>query len=227
MAGQQDSSPLAVFKDFCIDAVDIDQAGRFWAAALGLSLNRDAGSVWLSGPGKAHTVWINQVPEPKTAKNRAHLDVYTGSLAELEALGARILEPAGGDRRWTVCADPDGQEFCAFLRDQVPDYRLYELGVDSPDPEPIARWWGRVYGCPVEQGDGYWYLEVPGTPFGAIAFSAVPEAKTVKNRVHWDVRADPDRLVEAGATLVRPKGDDLGWHVLADPDGNEFCAFTS
>jgi hypothetical protein len=33
-------------------------------------------------------------------------------------------------------------------------------------------------------------------------------------------------LVEAGATVLREPGGDIGWHVLADPGGNEFCAFT-
>jgi len=49
----------------------------------------------------------------------------------------------------------------------------------------------------------------------------------VKNRVHWDVEvADVGLLVDAGATLLRPQGSDLDWHVLADPQGNEFCAFS-
>ncbi len=32
-------------------------------------------------------------------------------------------------------------------------------------------------------------------------------------------------LLDAGATLVRHRDDDIGWHVLADPEGNEFCVF--
>ena len=57
-------------------------------------------------------------------------------------------------------------------------------------------------------------------------FVPVPEPKTVKNRIHWDVLApDVDALLAAGATLLRAPDDDIGWHVLADPDGNEFCVF--
>jgi len=62
-------------------------------------------------------------------------------------------------------------------------------------------------------------------------FVPVHEPKTAKNRVHWDVTV-PDvesvaALVTAGATLLREPGGDIGWHVLADPEGNEFCAFTA
>jgi hypothetical protein len=32
-------------------------------------------------------------------------------------------------------------------------------------------------------------------------------------------------LLDLGATVVRPQGGDIAWHVLADPEGNEFCAF--
>jgi predicted enzyme related to lactoylglutathione lyase len=59
----------------------------------------------------------------------------------------------------------------------------------------------------------------------------VPEAKTVKNRVHLDVRAGPDnieaevaRLAAAGATvLYRGQQGPHGWVTMADPEGNEFC----
>ncbi|MBA2716656.1 MAG: VOC family protein, partial [Propionibacteriales bacterium] len=55
----------------------------------------------------------------------------------------------------------------------------------------------------------------------------VPEPKTVKNRIHWDVKvASPDDLVNAGARLLRERDDEISWYVLADPEGNEFCAVT-
>jgi hypothetical protein len=55
----------------------------------------------------------------------------------------------------------------------------------------------------------------------------VPEAKTVKNRVHMDVFGDTDELVALGATVLRLRDDDeRNWDVLADPEGNEFCVFT-
>lgn len=55
----------------------------------------------------------------------------------------------------------------------------------------------------------------------------VPEPKAAKNRVHWDVVAPSVApLFEAGARMLREPGGDIGWHVMADPEGNEFCAFT-
>ncbi|HEX2905009.1 MAG TPA: VOC family protein, partial [Jatrophihabitans sp.] len=148
-----------------------------------------------------------------------------GALDELTALGARQL---AAFPRWTVLADPEGQEFCAFVRESPPDYRLYEVVIDSPDPAAIGRWWAQVFGAelePDEDWDGVGVRAVPGMPFEYLVFGPVPEPKTVKNRLHWDVEADPDALVAAGATLLRPKGGDIRWHVLADPDGNEFCVF--
>jgi len=95
-------------------------------------------------------------------------------------------------------------------------------------PEAQARWWAGVYGVSVTDNDGWFTLEgVPGMPIQTMDFVPVPEPKTVKNRIHWDVSVPSVApLVEAGATVLREPGGDIGWHVLADPEGNEFCAFT-
>jgi hypothetical protein len=53
----------------------------------------------------------------------------------------------------------------------------------------------------------------------------VPEAKTVKNRMHIDVFGAVEQIVALGARVVLPRGDDRDWNVLADPEGNEFCVF--
>jgi hypothetical protein len=222
---------LATFKDLCIDASDARRLGTFWATALGRRLE-EAGptDVVLRGPAPAQTVWINQVPEPKVVKNRIHLDVHTGDVAALTAAGATVLNDT--DFRWIVMADPDGQEFCAFVRDQPPEDLLYEVAVDCADPLGLATWWGEVFGVAVTSQDkGEWFsLErIPGTPFESLTFVPVPEPKTAKNRVHWDVTGSTGALVGAGARLLRPATEDpepdRRWDVLADPEGNEFCAF--
>ncbi len=224
---------IARYEDLCIDTVGGEELGRFWAAALGLRFEPDGEAGVLPGDTPEHKVWMNVVPEAKTVKHRVHIDVHAGSVDELVALGARVLEPAAEhDRPWTVLADPEGGEFCAFVRepDALPAYRLYELGVDSADPREIAQWWSDVLGAQLggDAEKGWWWLEgIPGAPFEGMSFVPVPEPKTVKNRIHWDVKvASPDDLVNAGARLLRERDDEISWYVLADPEGNEFCAFT-
>ncbi|MFI1396277.1 VOC family protein [Streptomyces sp. NPDC020681] len=72
-----------------------------------------------TGMGQGRRLLFQRVPEPKTAKNRLHLDLHVGperreaEVARLEGLGATVLyqqdQPMG---RWTTMADPEGNEFC-------------------------------------------------------------------------------------------------------------------
>src|SRR6266566_167445 len=178
---------IARFKDLCLDAGDPARLGAFWAAVLGRAWEAQAnGEGLLTGPAPQHTIWVNRVPEAKTVKHRVHLDIYARDLAGLEALGAAIVEPQHGTRTWTVMADPEGGEFCAFLRSELPAERLHGLVVDSADPQAQARWWAGVYGVSVTKNDGWFTLEgVPGMPILTMDFVPVPEPKTVNNRIHW------------------------------------------
>jgi hypothetical protein len=110
----------------------------------------------------------------------------------------------------------------------LPAYRFYALIVDAVDAGEIAAWWADVLGVEAkrtEDGD-WWELEgVPDVPFDGMVFIPVPEPKTVKNRIHWDVYADVEDMRAAGATLLRAPDDEVRWHVMADPEGNEFCVF--
>ena len=224
--------PLATFKDLCLDAGDPGVLGAFWAAALDLELHtQDSGDTYLTGPTQQHTIWVNRVPEPKTVKHRMHLDLNVGSVEELTALGATVLDAESF--RWTVMADPEGGEFCAFVREGAFSQRLYEIGIDTADSAEaahrIAAWWAEVLGARlVDDDSGYSSVDrVPGAPYDSLDFVPVPEPKTVKNRIHLDVTtADVDALVAAGATVLRARDAEIGWTVMADPDGNEFCAFT-
>ncbi|WP_240118004.1 VOC family protein [Streptomyces sp. MUM 2J] len=72
-----------------------------------------------SGTGLGRRLLFQRVPEPKTVKNRLHLDLHAGrdrrdaEVERLEALGAKVLrrvqEPSG---QWVVMSDPEGNEFC-------------------------------------------------------------------------------------------------------------------
>jgi hypothetical protein len=69
-------------------------------------------------------------------------------------------------------------------------------------------------------------VDIPGLPYDGWVFAAVPEPKTVKNRIHWDLVVESvEALADIGATVLREKDDEIGWTVMADPEGNEFCAF--
>jgi catechol 2,3-dioxygenase-like lactoylglutathione lyase family enzyme len=229
---------LARFKDLCIDAQDVRRSAAFWASALGLVLAGDDAALRLVGDQPEQTVWINAVPELKTVKNRVHLDVHVASIADLTAVGATVAASQPVPDRWTVLIDPDGQELCAFVRRGPPAYRLYEVIVDCADPERLAHWWADVFGVDVryegpaaasgagpDQAEAEWWVEPPGAPFDALIFAAVPEPKSGKNRVHWDVTGLEAGLRAAGATVLRPRDDEVSWTVLADPEGNEFCVF--
>jgi len=217
--------PIAAYKDLCIDAVDDALMGRFWSAALGLQRDEHPDGSWsLSGPTPEHGVWVNQVPEPVTVKQRVHLDVHAASVADVAALGATRVP---GDFRWTVMRDPEGGELCVFEREHPPQYRLYEVGVDAVDAAAIAGWWAEVLGAQLVHDErGFSYIDqIPGAPFDSFDFVPVPEPKTVKNRIHWDVTGSVEDLVGAGAGLLRVRDDEIAWTVLADPEGNEFCVF--
>ncbi|GAB2957742.1 VOC family protein [Amycolatopsis acidiphila] len=114
--------------------------------------------------------------------------------------------------------------------------RISELVLDARDPERLAAFWREVLGY-VELGreDGSIEIGPPDTGFGGpqptLVFNPVGEPKAGKLPLHIDVNPtdrDQDgelaRLLAAGAVPadVGQTGEE-NWHVLADPEGNEFC----
>ena len=114
--------------------------------------------------------------------------------------------------------------------------RITELVLDVRDPELLARFWCEVLGyVELERDESGIEIGPPDAGFGGlqptIILSRSDEPKVGKLRLHIDVNAtdrdqaeELDRLLAAGARPV-----DVGqagtesWHVLADPEGNEFC----
>jgi Glyoxalase-like domain len=100
------------------------------------------------------------------------------------------------------------------------------LTVDCADPPKLAAFWQQVIGGTTEvDGDGDLWLQREGL---SLIFLAVPEQKTVKNRLHLDLRGDTyeeaiARALELGATRADDVYDGDRWQVLRDPEGNEFC----
>ncbi|MFI5956548.1 VOC family protein [Cryptosporangium sp. NPDC051539] len=233
--------PNASFRDLCLDAPlnSAEELSRFWADVLGtVSTEATRGYRVEARPGepRASQIWVNPVPEPRAGKTRVHLDLRLPEPdpSPLVALGARIVTEPGTDP-WWVLADPDGNLFCAFPPGETPPARTtpFELVVDCSDALAQATWWAAQVGGTVHEAEskGYAWIEgAAGFPWNDWVFDPVPEPKTVKNRLHWDVDlagADPGPLIDAGATLLRRPDTDIFWWVLADPEGNEFDAFGS
>ncbi len=108
--------------------------------------------------------------------------------------------------------------------------------IDSVDPAPLARWWAELLGWRITfEDEEEIVLEPPaGSPEDGVSpdllFIRVPEKKSVKNRLHIDLRPIEDQAAEVARAeamgAVRTdigQGDDKTWVVLADPEGNEFC----
>lgn len=146
-----------------------------------------------------------------------------------------------GSAAFTVtfdCSDPHGQAaFWAQVLDwQVENHADLIAGLkqaghvsddDITEVDGVASWKAaaavRDPADPVDEKSGM-------GQGGRLLFQIVPEAKSVKNRVHLDVRSGAGRdqkveqLTGLGATVIG-KGEQGGhsWVVLADPEGNEFC----
>jgi predicted enzyme related to lactoylglutathione lyase len=110
--------------------------------------------------------------------------------------------------------------------------RLAAIVIDAVDPQLIAGFWCEVLGWQVvEEEAGVITIAAADGSWPAIDVAPVPETKTIKDRLHLDLRADGistaaelDRLYRLGATKADVgQPADASWVVLADPEGNEFC----
>ncbi|WP_405089271.1 VOC family protein [Micromonospora sp. NBC_01392] len=114
--------------------------------------------------------------------------------------------------------------------------RISELVLDCRDPEALARFWCAVLDFVVLDREGDGSIEIGprdgfGGPQPTIILSPTAEPERAKPRLHIDVNAtdrdqdaELDRLLKLGARPadVGQTGEE-SWHVLADPEGNEFC----
>ena len=141
----------------------------------------------------------------------------------------------------------------------------FQVTVDSGDPHGLADWWAETLGWQVEPQDEAFIRRMISAGHAAdsdtklhngalvwregaairhpegteraprVLFQLVPEAKTVKNRVHLDVRIGADDVERAVAGLTARGAKFLhtgqqgpySWVTLADPEGNEFCVSQS
>lgn len=110
--------------------------------------------------------------------------------------------------------------------------RLAVITIDAVRPQVVADFWCAVLGWHVVEEDSDIISIAPqDRAWPSIDVVAVPEGKTVKNRLHFDLRADGvstteelERLLALGAQRRNVgQGPDVSWVVLGDPEGNEFC----
>lgn len=119
---------------------------------------------------------------------------------------------------------------------------ISHTSIDCADAYALSTWWKQVLGYvdvdgdPNEAGHEECMIVAPDGHGPPLLFIEVPEPKSVKNRIHLDLRPsdrnrddEVDRVVALGATVVndRRTPDGAGWVVLADPAGNEFCILRS
>ncbi|MBA2573464.1 MAG: VOC family protein [Nocardioidaceae bacterium] len=111
------------------------------------------------------------------------------------------------------------------------------LDIDCLDPKTLAAFWREALGWRLTyEGDDEYALEpAEGSPQDGVApdllFLKVPEGKTVKNRLHLDLRpvdqaAEVQRLASLGASSIDIGQGEPTWVVMADPEGNEFCVLS-
>jgi hypothetical protein len=105
--------------------------------------------------------------------------------------------------------------------------------VDSRDPSSLGRWWADALGWVVVNDDPEEFEIRPSADrVPGLLFVAVPDPKSVKNRLHLDFRPDDRdaevvRLLSLGATRADVGQGARSWVVLVDPEGNEFCVLGS
>ncbi len=110
--------------------------------------------------------------------------------------------------------------------------RIAVIAIDAHQPRVVADFWCSILGWEVlEEDDGVMSIGSPDGSWPTIDVVPVPETKSVKNRLHLDLRADGvptadelGRLLDLGGRRVDVgQGPEVSWVVLADPEGNEFC----
>jgi predicted enzyme related to lactoylglutathione lyase len=107
---------------------------------------------------------------------------------------------------------------------------VFGVSFDAHDAHAAASFWAAVLGRTVADGASSDNAVVdgdPAVPGSRIGFHRVPESKTVKNRMHFDLiatdfDAEIDRLTGLGATRLNEINARVHWVTLADPEGNEF-----
>jgi catechol 2,3-dioxygenase-like lactoylglutathione lyase family enzyme len=232
--------PVTELLALCLDAHDPQRLAAYWAALLG---RERVGDTLLPREDAGFRFRFLPAAEPKRGQNHMHFDLTSTSLEDQQNTVARALALGGQhidvgqlpDERHVVLADPEGNEFCVI----EPGNNFlagcgFEGAVSSDGSQAVGYFWSEALGWPLvwdENEETAIQSPYHGTK---ITWGGPPVApKTGKGRLHLDLtaadpQAEADRLISLGAKRI-----DLDQHpgephaALSDPDGNEFCVFTT
>jgi predicted enzyme related to lactoylglutathione lyase len=229
------------------DAHDPIGLARFWAGVLGWEAadERGEGVTLLPSDDTGFRLRFLSSREQKKTQNRMHFDLTSTSVEDQQETVARALRLGGRhidigqlpEEEHVVLADPEGNEFCviepgnSFLADCG---FIGALACDGS--QEVGYFWSEALGWPlVWDQDQETAIRSPRGGPKVTWGGGAPAPKIGKNRLHFDLapaddgdqRAEVDRLVSLGATRLDIGEGDVGWVVLADPDGNEFCVLAS
>ncbi|MGI8614013.1 MAG: VOC family protein [Nocardioidaceae bacterium] len=104
--------------EIVVDTSDAVRISAWWADVLGAERkDHEHGYSYLEPVPEAplESLVFVPVPEPKTVKNRIHIDVTTPDVQLLVGAGARLLRAQDEEISWSILVDPDGNEFCALV----------------------------------------------------------------------------------------------------------------
>jgi predicted enzyme related to lactoylglutathione lyase len=231
----------------CFDASRPLRLAEFWSGVLGWDLADDPHDDVALLPDDDTGFRIRFLPsrEAKIEQNRMHFDLTSASLEDQQQTVIRALELGArhtdvGQRPeegHVVLADPEGNEFCviepgnAFLADCG---FIGALACDGT--QEVGYFWSKALEWPlVWDQDRETAIRSPhGGP--KITWGGPPlMPRTVKNRLQFDLapaidgdqQAEIERLISLGATRIDAVRHQVGWVVLADPDGNQFRVLAS
>jgi predicted enzyme related to lactoylglutathione lyase len=228
----------------CVDANDPLHLSRFWAGLLGWEMadDRQGGMALLPSDDTGFRMRFLRTQEPKIGPNQMHFHLTSTSLEDQQQTVAKSLELGArhidvGQRPeegHVVLADPEGNEFCViepgnkFLADCG---FLGELACDGS--QQVGYFWSEALGWPlVWDQDQETSIRSPhGGPKVSWGGPPLQPRTGTKYRMHFDIAApadgdqaaEVDRLLILGATRIDIGQGDVGWVVMADPDGHEFC----
>ena len=110
------------FTELTIDCSDPHRLAAFWSEVLGYRVTDEEDELVAIGDPEGVSVALvfAKVPEPKTVKNRVHIDLnprdrdQSEEVERILSLGATHADVGQGKQRWVVLADPEGNEFCVL-----------------------------------------------------------------------------------------------------------------